>query len=148
MGQHFVDDRIGEREEVAVAGSITSHWKSYDIGAAVRKAALRHIPHLPCRKSNALDEGDTIRQIDGNICFAAGAAKLEIEVVGAVFGIAVAPKTEEATSINITERRDSRVSPCIGCLARKDQAAEWNRQGVGIEKFEPILVGTGGVGGH
>src|SRR5882762_6551721 len=126
MGQYFIDDRIGERQEIAVAGRVVTPRKAYNVRASIRKAAFGYVPLLctEWQERDVLDPSDAIGQVNENVRLAAGAAQLEVEVVSTLFCTAIAPKAEEPAAVDKAKWRNGRFACEIIGAAGENQASE------------------------
>ena len=99
MGQDFINDGIGEGQEIAVAGSITADGKADNVCVAIRQAAFGLISDL-WAEGDVFKPVDSVGEINSDVRFATGAAQFKIEVIGAIFGVAVTPKAEETVTVD------------------------------------------------
>ena len=147
MRQNLIDHGIGQGQEIAVAGRIAPNRKAHDIGIAVGQASFGLIADLRAKR-DLLDPGNPVGQVNEDVWLAAGAAQLEIEVIGAAFGAAIAPKAEEPVAGDEAQRGNGRFAGEVIGAAGKNEPPQGNWQRIGIEQLNPILVRSCRIGSH
>jgi len=131
----FIDDRIGERQKLTVAGRVVTPRKAYNVRASIRKAAFGYVPLLctEWQERDVLDPSDAIGQVNENVRLAAGAAQLEVEVVSTLFLHCYRTKKRKnpLPSIKLSGRNGRLLCEIIGA-AGENQASEGTGSGSGL----------------